>query len=153
MCRCHVQRKFSSWCSPRRGSFLPPPPISAPSLVRMSLYTQLHTPSERQGSLVCCTSCSHIVRPDIANEQQWFENLFQFLSHRYYAYIFGFDKWPLGSDNVPRKMELQKLEVSVIMDPECDSFPSITSDESCEYLCHGNRLFTKLLVTDSRARS
>uniref|UniRef100_A0A452DWT0 Beta-hexosaminidase n=1 Tax=Capra hircus TaxID=9925 RepID=A0A452DWT0_CAPHI len=52
-----------------------------------------------------------------------------------------------------RKMELQKLEVSVIMDPECDSFPSITSDESCEYLCHGNRLFTKLLVTDSRARS
>ncbi|KAM7231103.1 hypothetical protein CapIbe_017548 [Capra ibex] len=53
---------------------------------------------------------------------------------RYYAYIFGFDKWPLGSDNVPRKMELQKLEVSVIMDPECDSFPSITSDESYNLL-------------------
>ena len=50
-------------------------------------------------------------------------------------------------------MELQKLEVSVIMDPECDNFPSITSDESCEYLCHGSGLYTKLLVTDSRARS
>uniref|UniRef100_A0A452DWY5 Beta-hexosaminidase n=1 Tax=Capra hircus TaxID=9925 RepID=A0A452DWY5_CAPHI len=33
-----------------------------------------------------------------------------------------------------RKMELQKLEVSVIMDPECDSFPSITSDESYNLL-------------------
>ncbi|XP_069411840.1 beta-hexosaminidase subunit beta-like isoform X1 [Ovis canadensis] len=56
---------------------------------------------------------------------------------RYYAYIFGFDKWPLDSDNVARKMELQKLEVSVIMDPECDSFPSITSDESYNLLVQG----------------
>ncbi|XP_055277833.1 beta-hexosaminidase subunit beta-like isoform X1 [Moschus berezovskii] len=49
---------------------------------------------------------------------------------RYYDYIIGFYKWPLGSDKVPREMELQKLEVSVTMDPECDRFPSITSDES-----------------------
>ena len=92
------------------------------------------------------------VRPDLAKEQ-WFKNLFEFLSHRYYAYIFGTYKWHRGYNKIPSEMELQKLEVSVIMDPECDSFPSITSDESCEYLCHGNRLFTKLLVTDSRARS
>ena len=54
-----------------------PPPHPPPSLVRMSLHTQLHTPRERQGSLVC----SHIVRPNIANEQQWFKNLFEYLSH------------------------------------------------------------------------
>ena len=54
-----------------------PPPRPPPSLVRMSLHTQLHTPRERQGSLVC----SHIVRPNIANEQQWFKNLFEYLSH------------------------------------------------------------------------
>ena len=71
------------------------------------------------------------------NEQQWFKNLFEFLSHRYYDYIFGFYKWRLGSDKVPSAMELQKLEVSVITNPQCDSFPNITSDESCEYLCHG----------------
>ncbi|XP_027376119.1 beta-hexosaminidase subunit beta-like [Bos indicus] len=57
---------------------------------------------------------------------------------RYYDYIFGFYKWPLGSDNIPREMELQKLEVSVIMDPECDSFPSITSDESYTLLVKGS---------------
>ena len=86
------------------------------------------------------------------NEQQWFKNLFEFLSHRYYDYIFGFYKWPLRSDKVPSAMELQKLEVSVIMNPQCDSFPNITSDESCEYLSWDG-LYTKLLVTDSSARS
>ena len=35
-----------------------PPPRPPPSLVRMSLHTQLHPPRERQGSLVCCT---HVV--------------------------------------------------------------------------------------------
>ena len=50
-------------------------------------------------------------------------------------------------------MELQKLEVLVIMDPQCDNFPNITSDESCEYLCHGNGLYTKLLVTYLSNRS
>uniref|UniRef100_E1B9H0 Beta-hexosaminidase n=1 Tax=Bos taurus TaxID=9913 RepID=E1B9H0_BOVIN len=56
---------------------------------------------------------------------------------RYYDYIFGFYKWHHGHNKIPSEMELQKLEVSVIMDPECDSFPSITSDESYTLLVKG----------------
>ncbi|KAM7231102.1 hypothetical protein CapIbe_017547 [Capra ibex] len=56
---------------------------------------------------------------------------------RYYAYIFGTYKWHRGYNKIPSEMELQKLEVSVIMDPECDSFPSITSDESYNLLVQG----------------
>ncbi|KAM9679891.1 beta-hexosaminidase subunit beta-like isoform 1-T1 [Dama dama] len=56
---------------------------------------------------------------------------------RYYDYIFGFYKWPLGSNKVPSAMELQKLEVSVIKNPQCDSFPNITSDESYNLLVKG----------------
>ncbi|XP_006197724.1 beta-hexosaminidase subunit beta [Vicugna pacos] len=56
--------------------------------------------------------------------------LLQSAFQRYYDYIFGFNKWRHGPAKPHSEMDLQKLLVSVTQDPECDNFPSISSDES-----------------------
>eukprot|EP00069_Balaena_mysticetus_P018650 bmy_11586T0 len=58
-------------------------------------------------------------------------SLLQEAFRRYYDYIFGFYKWHHGSADLRGGVELQQLQVSVILDPECDTFPRISSDESC----------------------
>ncbi|KAK2505100.1 hypothetical protein MC885_004392 [Smutsia gigantea] len=50
---------------------------------------------------------------------------------RYYDYIFGHYKNPDHPAVFSTEMGLQRLLVSVVLDSECDTFPSITSDESC----------------------
>lgn len=76
-----------------------------------------------------------------------------YFSHRYYNYIFGFYKWHHGSAKFHTETELQQLLVSVVLDSECDTFPNISSDESCKYLCNVNVSHSKPLVTDWSAKS
>lgn len=58
--------------------------------------------------------------------------------HRYYDYIFGFAK-KQGPNKSRRPSdgpsELTELQVWITSpDSECDGYPSVASDESCEYL-------------------
>ncbi|XP_007175978.2 beta-hexosaminidase subunit beta isoform X2 [Balaenoptera acutorostrata] len=64
-------------------------------------------------------------------------SLLQEAFRRYYDYIFGFYKWHHGSADLRVGVELQQLQVSVILDPECDTFPKISSDESYTLLVKG----------------
>ncbi|XP_057597064.1 beta-hexosaminidase subunit beta isoform X2 [Hippopotamus amphibius kiboko] len=63
--------------------------------------------------------------------------LLQEAFRRYYDYIFGFYKWHHGSADLRVGMELQQLQVSVVLEPECHAFPSISSDESYTLLVKG----------------
>ncbi|XP_075397285.1 beta-hexosaminidase subunit beta [Tenrec ecaudatus] len=56
---------------------------------------------------------------------------------RYYEYSFGFYKWYHGPNKFRAGAELQKLLVIVVQDSECDTFPSISSDESYTLLVQG----------------
>uniref|UniRef100_A0A8C3VT48 Beta-hexosaminidase n=1 Tax=Catagonus wagneri TaxID=51154 RepID=A0A8C3VT48_9CETA len=51
---------------------------------------------------------------------------------RYYGYIFGFHNWHHGPHQLCSVTELQQLQVHV--ESECDTFPSISSNES--YILH-----------------
>ena len=48
-------------------------------------------------------------------------------------------------------MELKQLLVSIVLDSECDLYPNVTSDESCEYLCSVSAACWELLVLALRA--
>uniref|UniRef100_A0A4X1SN58 Beta-hexosaminidase n=2 Tax=Sus scrofa TaxID=9823 RepID=A0A4X1SN58_PIG len=60
---------------------------------------------------------------------------------RYYDFIFGFYKWHQGSYQLCFGTELQQLQVHV--ESECDTFPSISSNESCL------ETFSQLIYQDS----
>ncbi|XP_060151877.1 beta-hexosaminidase subunit beta isoform X5 [Globicephala melas] len=64
-------------------------------------------------------------------------SLLQEAFRRYYDYIFGFYKRHHGSADLRVGVELQQLQVSVVLDPECDTFPKISSDESYTLLVKG----------------
>ncbi|XP_059865300.1 beta-hexosaminidase subunit beta isoform X3 [Delphinus delphis] len=64
-------------------------------------------------------------------------SLLQEAFRRYYDYIFGFYKRHHGSADLCVGVELQQLQVSVVLDPECDAFPKISSDESYTLLVKG----------------
>lgn len=66
--------------------------------------------------------------------------------------MFGFYKWHRGSTKFRTVTELQQLVVSVVLDSQCDTFPNISSDESCEYPGNVNVSFSKLSVTDLSAK-
>lgn len=56
---------------------------------------------------------------------------------RYYEYMFGSAKKQWWSKNNRRSdpSDLSELQVWITSpDSECDGYPSVTSDESCEYL-------------------
>ena len=56
---------------------------------------------------------------------------------RYYEYVFGSSRrqWP-GRGRQPGTSELTGLQVWITSpDSECDAYPAVTSDESCESHC------------------
>ncbi|XP_045141159.1 beta-hexosaminidase subunit beta-like [Echinops telfairi] len=53
---------------------------------------------------------------------------------RYYEYSFGFYNRYHGPNKFRAGAELQKLLVTIALDSECDTFPSISSDESYSLL-------------------
>uniref|UniRef100_A0A669DCQ6 Beta-hexosaminidase n=1 Tax=Oreochromis niloticus TaxID=8128 RepID=A0A669DCQ6_ORENI len=64
-------------------------------------------------------------------------SLLQSAYRRYYEYMFGSAKKQWGSKNNRRSdpSDLTELQVWITSpDSECDGYPSVTSDESCEYL-------------------
>ncbi|XP_007941560.1 beta-hexosaminidase subunit beta [Orycteropus afer afer] len=56
---------------------------------------------------------------------------------RYYEYIFGFYKRHDGPARFHTGTELQQLLVTIVLDSECDAFPTISSDESYSLLVKG----------------
>ncbi|XP_037657997.1 beta-hexosaminidase subunit beta [Choloepus didactylus] len=62
---------------------------------------------------------------------------------RYYDYIFGFYKWHHGLANIHTGTELKQLLVTVVLDSECDLFPSISSDESYHLVVNGSMAVLK----------
>ncbi|KAF0882439.1 HEXB hexosaminidase, partial [Crocuta crocuta] len=75
-------------------------------------------------------------------------SLLQEAFRRYHEYIFGFNKRQRRPAKPNSVVELQQLVVTVVLDSECDLFPSITSDESCEYLRDASLSCSELLVGD-----
>uniref|UniRef100_A0A452TNJ8 Beta-hexosaminidase subunit beta n=1 Tax=Ursus maritimus TaxID=29073 RepID=A0A452TNJ8_URSMA len=61
----------------------------------------------------------------------------------YYDYIFDFNKSQLGPAKRNSAVELKQLLVSVVLEPECDLYPSITSDESYTLAVEGPVAFLK----------
>lgn len=61
-------------------------------------------------------------------------SLLQEAFRRYYNYVFGFYKRHHGPAKFQDGPELQKLVVSINLESECDSFPSLSSDESYSLL-------------------
>ncbi|XP_042546640.1 beta-hexosaminidase subunit beta [Dipodomys spectabilis] len=57
-------------------------------------------------------------------------SLLQEAFRRYYDYIFVFYKWHHGHSRVRAGSQLQQLVVSIVLESQCDSFPSVSSDES-----------------------
>ncbi|XP_052015895.1 beta-hexosaminidase subunit beta isoform X2 [Apodemus sylvaticus] len=57
-------------------------------------------------------------------------SLLQEAFRRYYNYIFGFYKRHYDPDDFQDRPQLQKLLVSINLESECYSFPSLSSDES-----------------------
>lgn len=57
-------------------------------------------------------------------------SLLQEAFRRYYEYIFGFHKWHHHPAKFQDGTQLQQLLVSVVLESECDAFPSLDSDES-----------------------
>ncbi|XP_053444723.1 beta-hexosaminidase subunit beta [Nycticebus coucang] len=53
---------------------------------------------------------------------------------RYYEYIFGVYKRPQGLPKLEGGTQLKQLLVSVVLESECDAFPSMSSDESYSLL-------------------
>uniref|UniRef100_F1LR87 Beta-hexosaminidase n=1 Tax=Rattus norvegicus TaxID=10116 RepID=F1LR87_RAT len=53
---------------------------------------------------------------------------------RYYNYIFGFYKRHHGPAKFQDKPQLEKLLVFINLEPQCDAFPSMSSDESYSLL-------------------
>ncbi|XP_077616070.1 beta-hexosaminidase subunit beta-like [Crocuta crocuta] len=78
-------------------------------------------------------------------------SLLQEAFRRYHEYIFGFNKRQRRPAKPNSVVELQQLVVTVVLDSECDLFPSITSDESCEYLRDASLSCSELLVGDLSA--
>ncbi|XP_006874473.1 PREDICTED: beta-hexosaminidase subunit beta [Chrysochloris asiatica] len=84
---------------------------------------------------------------------------------RYYEYIFGFYKQRPGPTRIQPGTELKQLLVTTVLDSECDTYPSITSDESYTLLVkepvamlkankvwgalRGLETFSQLIVQDS----
>uniref|UniRef100_A0A8C5LHH1 Beta-hexosaminidase n=1 Tax=Jaculus jaculus TaxID=51337 RepID=A0A8C5LHH1_JACJA len=62
---------------------------------------------------------------------------------RYYDYIFGFHTRHHGFAKFQAGPQLQQLQVSITLESQCDSFPSLSSDESCL------ETFSQLVYEDS----
>ncbi|XP_052599455.1 beta-hexosaminidase subunit beta [Peromyscus californicus insignis] len=72
-----------------------------------------------------------------------FCSLLQEAFRRYYNYIFGSYKWhhsPVISGDEP---QLQRLQVTITLESQCDSFPNISSDESYSLLVQEPVAFLK----------
>ncbi|KAL6030553.1 hypothetical protein STEG23_007352 [Scotinomys teguina] len=70
-------------------------------------------------------------------------SLLQEAFRRYYKYIFGFHKKhhsPANFEDVP---QLQQLQVTVTLESQCDSFPTMSSDESYSLLVQEPVAFLK----------
>ncbi|XP_036741978.2 beta-hexosaminidase subunit beta isoform X1 [Manis pentadactyla] len=109
------------------GPALWPMPLSvqiSPNVLHLSpqSFSITHDPSSKAGA--SCTPLQEAFR-------------------RYYDYIFGYYKNLDHPAVFSTEMELQQLLVSVILDSECDTFPSITSDESYFLYVKGPVAFLK----------
>lgn len=60
-------------------------------------------------------------------------SLLQEAFRRYYNYVFGFYKRHHGPARFRAEPQLQKLLVSITLESECESFPSLSSDETCKH--------------------
>ncbi|XP_021035771.1 beta-hexosaminidase subunit beta [Mus caroli] len=63
-------------------------------------------------------------------------SLLQEAFRRYYNYVFGFHKRHHGPARFRAEPQLQKLLVSITLESECESFPSLSSDETYSLLVH-----------------
>ncbi|XP_027257469.1 beta-hexosaminidase subunit beta isoform X2 [Cricetulus griseus] len=70
-------------------------------------------------------------------------SLLQEAFRRYYKYIFGFYKRHHGPANFQGGAQLEQLQVSVTLQSQCDSFPTVSSDESYSLLVQGPVAFLK----------
>ncbi|XP_040478122.1 beta-hexosaminidase subunit beta [Ursus maritimus] len=114
-------------CCAAPGPTLWPMPLSVKTSPRLLVLSRenfsiYHDPSSTAGP-----SCS----------------LLQEAFRRYYDYIFDFNKSQLGPAKRNSAVELKQLLVSVVLEPECDLYPSITSDESYTLAVEGPVAFLK----------
>ncbi|XP_027257468.1 beta-hexosaminidase subunit beta isoform X3 [Cricetulus griseus] len=70
-------------------------------------------------------------------------SLLQEAFQRYYKYIFGFYKRHHGPANFQGGAQLEQLQVSITLQSQCDSFPTVSSDESYSLLVQGPVSFLK----------
>ncbi|MFT7815626.1 beta-hexosaminidase subunit beta [Arapaima gigas] len=69
--------------------------------------------------------------------------LLQSAFRRYFEYMFGYMKKQVMNIQTVLDSEVLELQVWITSaDPECDAYPSVTSDESCEFLGPASFLFT-----------
>lgn len=69
--------------------------------------------------------------------------LLQEAFRRYYKYIFGFYKRHLHRARFQAGPQLKQLQVSITLEPQCDSFPNMSSDESYSLLVQEPVAFLK----------